>query len=506
MRLDEITAVLRPRGPWESIDHGFCLVQRFWKPLYVCWVPLLLSVWLLVALPLAKEPAWALLILWWIRPVLERVPLFVLSRGLFGAPPAPREVVRALPRLFWGHLLSALFLFRAMPARSLNLPVWELEGLRGMARWRRSSILSRDVRAPATLLTIGMSLLELFVILGLSALASFLFPERESGFLALDELFSSSSGGDAQLLLLVWLFFVSQSLLGPFYVGAGFALYIDRRTLLEGWDIEISFRNLARRLTSAAPYAVLIFCLAATQGAWASETSVEPGSTETSPPVSVSEKPQEGETPEATIARILAHPDFATKRTVTRWVPKKPFQRKLEEKDRDLLSTVDGISAVWSVVRPVLAGLVVVVVLVLLWRFARRAWDERPLPDKKAPGPAGRPRLGRLSREEALPADISAASLEAWNAGNPEAALSLLYRAAVERLVLEGALLTAASTEQDCIDQAGRLGPPHRSDYVRRIVSAWQALAFAHRSPGEEEGRNLCRNFNSAFSLSGGLS
>jgi hypothetical protein len=38
----------------------------------------------------------------------------------------------------------------------------------------------------------------------------------------------------------------------PFYVAAGFALYLNRRTLLEGWDLELAFRRLAARLGDAA--------------------------------------------------------------------------------------------------------------------------------------------------------------------------------------------------------------------------------------------------------------
>src|SRR5206468_3106666 len=53
-------------------------------------------------------------------------------------------------------------------------------------------------------------------------------------------------------------------LLEPFYVAAGFALYLNRRTLLEGWDIEVSLRRLAQRHAAAA---MLIVCWALAVGA-----------------------------------------------------------------------------------------------------------------------------------------------------------------------------------------------------------------------------------------------
>jgi hypothetical protein len=38
------------------------------------------------------------------------------------------------------------------------------------------------------------------------------------------------------------------SIVEPFYVAAGFTLYLNRRTELESWDIELGFRTLAARL------------------------------------------------------------------------------------------------------------------------------------------------------------------------------------------------------------------------------------------------------------------
>ena len=39
--------------------------------------------------------------------------------------------------------------------------------------------------------------------------------------------------------------------LEPFYVAAGFGLYLNRRTLLEGWDIEVALRRIAARHAAA---------------------------------------------------------------------------------------------------------------------------------------------------------------------------------------------------------------------------------------------------------------
>lgn len=41
--------------------------------------------------------------------------------------------------------------------------------------------------------------------------------------------------------------FCGMSLVEPCYVAAGFALYLNRRTGLEAWDLELGFRQMAAR-------------------------------------------------------------------------------------------------------------------------------------------------------------------------------------------------------------------------------------------------------------------
>ena len=50
-------------------------------------------------------------------------------------------------------------------------------------------------------------------------------------------------------------------LLEPFYVAAGFGLYLNRRTLLEGWDIEVALRRIAERHAAAAVIAAAVALL-----------------------------------------------------------------------------------------------------------------------------------------------------------------------------------------------------------------------------------------------------
>ena len=99
MRLEQMTVHLRSRSAWEAVELGTALVRRhaaaIWKP------------WLLVTVPLFvafNAAAWAIdsiwlagLLMWWLKPAFDRIPLFVISRATFGATPSVRDTLAAQP-------------------------------------------------------------------------------------------------------------------------------------------------------------------------------------------------------------------------------------------------------------------------------------------------------------------------------------------------------------------------------------------------------------------------
>ena len=48
-------------------------------------------------------------------------------------------------------------------------------------------------------------------------------------------------------ILVTALYLVAVALIEPLYVAGGFALYLNRRTALEGWDLEVQLRRIAQR-------------------------------------------------------------------------------------------------------------------------------------------------------------------------------------------------------------------------------------------------------------------
>jgi hypothetical protein len=100
-------------------------------------------------------------------------------------------------------------------------------------------------------------------------------------------------------------------------------------------------------------------------------------------------------------------------------------------------------------------------------------------------------------RPESLPADIGAAVRELWLAGDRRAALSLLYRGALSRLVHSYAVAIGdASTEGDCVRLARDALPAQRADFVGALVGAWQLAVYGDRPLATDHVLGLCADFD----------
>jgi hypothetical protein len=103
-------------------------------------------------------------------------------------------------------------------------------------------------------------------------------------------------------------------------------------------------------------------------------------------------------------------------------------------------------------------------------------------------------------RPESLPDQIGAAAAALWQRGEHRAALSLLYRGALSRLVHQHAVpIRAASTEGECAALAAARLAPERSAFFGRLVSAWQLAVYGARLPESSSVLALCADFDTQF-------
>ena len=267
MQLEKITAQVRPRPAWEAIDLGFMMIQRWFRTITTSWLAVTLPVFLVINYFYYDRPVLAVLIFWWLLPIFDRIPLHILSRALFGEVPSVKSILKESHRLLLPHIIKSLTLYRLDFARSYNLPVWQLERLSGKARRERADVLKKMQYSPAVGLSLICILIEIIIFTSLFGVVLMFLPEFYAE--KMTDLIMDGEGvwwTGPLINLFVYLTFM---LVEPFYVAGGFSLYINRRTELEGWDIEIIFRQLARRIQTFAKSAVLVigfilvFCVAA---------------------------------------------------------------------------------------------------------------------------------------------------------------------------------------------------------------------------------------------------
>ena len=85
MQLDKLRLDLRPRSNAQGLDLGFALLHAggadVWRAWLALWLPLSA---LAVLIGWHWNTAFGWLLPWWLLPLLERAPLHVLARQVFG--------------------------------------------------------------------------------------------------------------------------------------------------------------------------------------------------------------------------------------------------------------------------------------------------------------------------------------------------------------------------------------------------------------------------------------
>jgi hypothetical protein len=368
-------------------------------------------------------------------------------------------------------LPMALTFGRFDTARSFNLPVRQLEGQRARAARERRGVLGRRVSSYATWLTIVCLHFEAVLYWSLGRLTSLFLPAKAleardftAAFLAGDIF------GPSDLVAYV----AAVLLLEPFYVAAGFALYLNRRTLLEGWDIEVALRKITQRHAAAAMLVVCcmipMVCLA-----------------------------QEHKNPKREIAEVLKAKEFPHQVDSMQWQRRHPLEAR-ERPAREREGDGDGSwlgalgYALANAARALFWLIAVAIVAYAIW------WAARMLPRMRAPvADAYRPPASLFGMElapEKLPADVAAAALALARDGRLREALGLLYRGALSDLVhRRGVELLASHTELEALQVATRRVDPERSAYLQTLVRIWRECAYSRRAPGRAEVESLADGF-----------
>jgi hypothetical protein len=514
MRLDDLTIALRARTPWEATDLGIALVRAHAARIHAVWALITFPVFvaLNVVDSLLGWTWFAPLVLWWLKPVFDRIVLFVISRAVFGNTPGIRETLQAQRTWGWRAIAPWLLWRRFHPGRAMLLPIDLLEGLSGAQRRERAGVLSRSGGSPNVVLTLVCANLEGMLGISIAVLGlmfvpvEFLSDSAKAMWHALVE--SPPWWGRVLVNLCAW---IAMSVIEPFYIGAGFGLYLNRRMQLEGWDIELAFRRIAARLSPLAASALLLVAvLALVPPASATEAPVpSDGAAQTMPEavpdangksaaddtdaenrsdLSLSQMfgddyRDDGADFEAAVKHAYTEGDLRPTTRISVWKRRHPSEEAQEFKPGELPPWArmlgGGVGFVFEYGLWILLAIALAIVIVNHRRWL--PWLSDLVAPTRQPDEIG---LHDIVVAELLPHDIPAAVRECLREGRTRAALALLYRAAVERLAdKSGTPLPPGATESDCLRHARRLRDTRYAGLFARIVRAWQAVAYAQQAP-----------------------
>jgi hypothetical protein len=69
------------------------MVREWWRGIYAAW--LVVYVPLAAAACLLLPPIWAVGLVWWLKPALDRIILHVVAEEVFGSHPRLRDTLRS---------------------------------------------------------------------------------------------------------------------------------------------------------------------------------------------------------------------------------------------------------------------------------------------------------------------------------------------------------------------------------------------------------------------------
>ncbi len=532
MELDKVAAVLRRRSGIQAVDLGTLLGRRFWTAIILPWlvmvVPVLIIVQTTVFL-LSTSILLALFVGWWLKPLFDRITLYVISRGFFGSTPSTRETVRAVcDQWVSREALWDLTIRRFSPFRTMVMPVRVLEGNRGsMVTSRVRSLLDGEAQSHGLVLMGFAILFKAMMYLSLVALLLMVTPSEfvEDWFMPAEFVFFDAPLWLTGLVCIGGTTLVTVAV-EPFFGAGGFGIYIQRRIEREGWDLELRFRQLADRLEQALDglagvfLAVLMVSLLAMMGIsepvvaqevdeggiWDDEQVAQQVAGPVTETAAVNRELIPVADPDEELQAILNAPPFGGRTdTVKEWRKKQP---DVDDSDNrwepgPFMKALSNLMA--SGFRVTMWLVMIALLLFMGWKIYRYLENRRG-------GPKASPERSRWEEEilsqgqelEELPDDIATAARRSWEQGAHRQALAMLLLSSLLRFEERHSYrFPPGWTTARCartVASKGREGP-----VLAEVARVFGQLAWAQKEISDEQFESLLGRWNGVFGQPGGI-
>ena len=488
MQIDSASIVLRPRGHWEAMDMGFLFARRYFVTLWLLWCATALPVFLIINLCLINHPEFVTLVFWWLKPLFEALMVAWLGEALFNHPVSVSDQLKQIPQVIKQGVFSQLTWRRFSLSRSFNMPVAQLENNHGSELNNRLAIL-QTTQPHSGWLTILLLHIESAFSFAIPALLILLIP----GEVEVDYETIFLSGSEQYLWLENCLHFLTTSLIAPFYVSAGFLLYINARTILEAWDIEIAFRQMANQKSSATQ-TTRAMCLALI----VSLTGLCFIPTEATA-ISRNDANQ-------AITTILEHDEFGKQEVVTSWEPILEDSNNQPESDWSWLNNLEWLGLAFKLIALIaIVALVIWLISKLSEHFDLGVFQIKP--DKRRKTTTLPEFLTIDDKHHTLPENPVDSARLYCNHGRYREAVSLLFRVSLIEFIKHHQIqIPTSATERECLQIITRQSNPGLCEYFSTLMNTWEALAWAKQSPSKITILALCDDWPVHFrDLNNGL-
>ena len=505
MQVESLAVALRKRSNWEAIDLGFALARQWFLRLWSAWLIGAVPVFLITTALLMVVDHWFFTLsifffLWWLKPLYEQPLLYILSRQLFSEPVPLCYVFNNYFQIVKLQLPALLLWRRLSLSRSFNSPVAMLEGLAGKDRRSRLNVLHSHQSNSSQWLTIICFHLEAILYLSILLFVYMLIPEELIDENFLDFLDSENA---AFYLIERTVYFIAISIIAPFYVAAGFSLYITRRTKLEGWDIELAFKRMQNRLSNK-PVAngkinkPLLACMPLLACLFIqSFISIPAYADQLQTHAEIANEKRVVVTKElskTTIQAVLEHEHFGKVTKEKQWVyigfdeetPENEPPEWLEKFFKWLFKNENDKSTGLQIFEILIWLGIAALAIWLLRKYSH--WMKWINTEPKPRNEAGRPALQRLMgmeiTQESLPKNILETVSKLLSQKQYREALSLLYRASLAAIIHRGDIeIPASATEQECSQLVSKKRAAEEAKYFKALTRAWILLAYGDHAP-----------------------
>lgn len=289
-------------------------------------------------------------------------------------------------------------------------------------------------------------------------------------------------------------------IISVFYVMIGFMLYLHSRIKIEGWGIELGFKQIASRLSKRLFYSLVMGISLMT----VLQLGIKPAMAAV--PLDVVVAPKKDK---EILKELVLHEAINPYQVQTTWEKKTSFignEDPLQEKKTANIY-LPNMSYVAELVKFLLVGVALAIVLWGVYRY-RTLWAFLNTNKERGLDTSSQVVFGLSISEASLPDNVGEVAQQFLEREEYASVLSLLYRASLAALVNKYQIsIKSSDTEGDCLLMAEQVLSNNKFHYFQVLMTSWQKMVYAQRQPSLALMNKLVSDWEVAFGqLSGTIS